>query len=186
MALPDDVQCFSSFWGLASGRACALGAGAACGRTSRSRGGPAGLPCRMFSSCWGSSGRPGCCCSACWCAVNGTSRGGSGVRVTKFGLVAGGPLGAARGAIRAWGAGFAGRPAAGGAERVTTGAGLDAGCPPLAGGGAVTLAARTGGAGTGALPANTAVRAGATVGCAITCALANCSGVTLTRLCATG
>src|SRR5579863_2038862 len=79
-----------------AGRLSVLGGGAgregggAWGATSRSCIGPAGLPERMFCSCWGSSGRPGCCAYAGWCAVNGKSRAGGGVRlITGGGALAG-------------------------------------------------------------------------------------------------
>jgi hypothetical protein len=155
-------QCFlfSLGAGLDSGLGWGFGAGA-CGRISRSLEGPAGLPCRRFSSCWGSSGRPGCCCKAGSCAAKGTSRGGGGVRVMNRGGVLGGAYRAA-GAVRSAGADL------GAGAGLLSGAGWLAGAGRYAGAGlfAGASAARAGGAdSTGALPTlGAAGRAGAPLG----------------------
>src|SRR5207245_152785 len=77
-------------YGFPAGRRVgAARAAAGCAGTSWSRIGPAGRPARRFSTCLGSSGRPGCACIAFCRTGQGGSAGGGGRFATSGGSTAG-------------------------------------------------------------------------------------------------
>lgn len=152
------------------------GIGFTCCGTSRSSIGPTGFPSRTFSTCCGSSGRPGCSRMKRCSSTHGVRIGGGGARVINLGGDVVGKCSTRRAGA---GSGPGLNPAAGVRATFTGGAALAS---------IGTVAKRTGRTGGGAmgLPGRTASRVGLMYGCGTTCVLLSRSGGTRATRCATG